>query len=69
MNSRINYGKTSFVFDWNFDLSQGPSAKNRQQTVHTMSAHAGECVPTHPLKSSFVWAMPVAAMVLFGQSG
>ena len=67
MNNRINCRKTSFVFDRNFDLSRGPSAKIRPQTGQTRSAVAEEYVLTHPMKSSFVWAMPLAAIVLFGQ--
>ena len=54
MKSRINYRKTSFVFDESYGSSPYQFA-----TINT-----GD--PAHPSKSGFVWAMPLAAIFLFG---
>ena len=57
MKTRINYRKTSFVFDESYGSSPYQFA----------TINAGD--PAHPSKSGFVWAMPLAAIFLFGNGG
>ena len=65
MSSRIDCQKTSIVFDRKFDLLRNPSAKMGR----TKSAVADAAFPAHPMKTRFVWAMPVAALVVLGNPG
>ncbi len=57
MKTRINYRKTSFVFDESYGSSPCQFA----------AISAGD--PAHPSRSGFVWAMPLAAIFLFGNGG